>query len=449
MWGSLTLNYADGSMADFDRSVSTSQNWTYWNTSSDTAFVEYRHSFGPDWEVKATYSYTKSDESTKLIYPYYPSDPGYLNPDNTGPIGYPYRSFTVTENRVFDINTSGRFAAFGRQHELIAGLSYSRQRVHADDWEVVSGGFLPLPAFPYAGDAYAEPTWGAQEPYSNSIQKLTRLYAATRLALTDRLKGIVGINAVRLERSGNSQYGTALEPVDYPDTDKASPYAGLTYDFTPAVLGYVSYSNIYQNQDQSDASGRFLDPTEGVNYEAGVKAEWLGRKLLTTFAVFSAEQKNLATYVGLGPDNQYIYEGKDVKSKGVEFEATGLVTTNNKVALGVTHLKLTGPDGGYIYEWVPRTTANMTLDSRLAALDLPKLKVGLMGHWQSDTRHDGGAHQDAYFLAHGFAAYELTDRATVRLNVNNLFDKKYIGGLAYGAMFGAPRNAMLSLSYAL
>ncbi len=447
MWGSLTLNYADGRMADFDQSVSTSQDWTYWDTRTDTAFIEYRHSFGSDWEVKATYSYTNSDESTKLIYPYYSTDPAFLNPDNTGAIGWAYRSATITENHLFDINTSGHFAAFGRQHELIAGLSYSRQKTKANNWPVVDGNFLPLPAFPYGGDVYPEPTWGAEEPYSGSVQKLTRLYAATRLSLTDRLKAIMGVNAVRLARSGNSRYGAVLEPVDYPDTEKASPYAGLTYDFTPMVLGYLSYSNIYQNQDQSGIDGRFLDPTEGINYEAGIKTEWLGKKLLTTFAVFSAEQKNLATYVGMNPAGDYIYEGKNVKSKGVELEATGRISANSKVSLGLTHLKLTGPDGDDIYEWVPRTTVNMMFDTRLAAL--PKLKLGVAGHWQSDTRKDGGAHQDAYFLAHGFAAYDLTDRATVRLNVNNLFDKKYVSGLSYGAMYGAPRNAMLSLNYAL
>ena len=35
------------------------------------------------------------------------------------------------------------------------------------------------------------------------------------------------------------------------------------------------------------------------------------------------------------------------------------------------------------------------------------------------------------------------------LNVNNLFDKKYIGGLAYGAIYGAPRNVAVTLDYKL
>lgn len=447
MWGSLTLNYQDGSMADVSRSSSTSQDWTYWNTRSDTAFAEYRHTLSPDWEVKATYSHSRSDESTKLFFPYYATDPGYLNPDNTGPVGWAYRSATITENDLIDLNTSGRFTAFDRQHEVIAGLSYSHQKTKADYWTIASGNFLPIPAFPYGGDAYAEPVWGARAPYSDGEQKLTRLYAATRLSLTDSLKGVVGVNAVKLARKGSSRYGSAVAPTDYADTDKVSPYAGLTYNFTPADVGYVSYSDIFQNQDQSDINGRYLDPTKGVNYEAGLKSEWLNKKLLTTVAVFTAEQKGLATYAGMTSGGQYYYEAKDVKSKGIELEASGRVAANSRLTVGLAHLKLTGLDGGDTFEWVPRTTANVTFDTRLPAL--PKLKLGVTGRWQSQTYKEGGAHQDAYFLAHGFAAYDLTDRATVRLNVNNLFDKKYVGGLSNGTMYGAPRNAMVTLSYAL
>jgi outer membrane receptor for ferric coprogen and ferric-rhodotorulic acid len=61
----------------------------------------------------------------------------------------------------------------------------------------------------------------------------------------------------------------------------------------------------------------------------------------------------------------------------------------------------------------------------------------------------GSATQEAYLVANAFAAYEVTPAATVRLNVNNVFDKKYITGLAYGAIYGAPRTVAVSLEYKL
>ena len=192
---------------------------------------------------------------------------------------------------------------------------------------------------------------------------------------------------------------------------------------------------------------------KGVNAEVGVKAEWLNKSVLTTLAAFTAKQTGLATFggvisgTGTSLDGQYWYEGKDVKSKGFEAEATGRIAKDTKLTVGYTHLNLTGPDGNDIYEWVPRNTVNFRVDTRLAAL--PALRLGLGGRWQSDVSKIGSAKQSAYAVANAFAAYELSPAATVRVNVNNLFDKKFVGGLAYGAIYGAPRNASVTLEYKL
>ena len=295
-----------------------------------------------------------------------------------------------------------------------------------------------------------EPAWNPATPDSGGEQTLTRFYAATQLALTGRLKAIFGVNAIKLERAGSSRYG-ATSPTDpvYPATKETSPYAGLTYDITPDLLGYVSYSDIFQNQDQKGFDGiRYLDPMKGVNQEVGLKAEWLGRQLLTSLAVFRAEQRGLATEAGVNPaTGQTWYAPKDVDSKGIEFEATGRIARDTRVTLGATRLSLKGPDGGDTYEWIPRTTVNFRLDTRLPAL--PRLKLGLGGRWQSDVSKKGGARQDAYLTANAFAAYDVGDRTTLRLNVNNLFDKKAVTGVSYGAIYIAPRNLAVSLDYKL
>lgn len=450
MWGSLTLRRADGTQADFPVGSSTSQDWTYWNNKYTNAFVEYTHRLAQDWEAKVTYSHRQSDEATKILYAY--SSTGVLNNDNTGLLGWAYRSVGDVKDRVLDANLSGEFSAFGRKHSLLVGLSQSRQETAVDTYAPQTN-FLAFPAFPYGGDVYPEPAWGPRAPSTRGEQTLTRLYGASRWTLTDSLKAIVGVNAVRLERSGASIYGNAATNTFYPDTKEVSPYLGLTYDVTPEVMGYVSYSDIFQNQDQTDIIGEYLAPMKGVNTEAGVKAEWLNKTLLTTFALFTAKQQGLATYAGIisdpgGPlDGKYWYEPKDVKSKGFEFEATGRISKDAKVTVGYTQLKLTGPDGNDIYEWIPRKTLNFRVDSRVPML--PALRLGVGGRWQSEVSKIGSATQGAYVVANAFAAYEINKAATLRLNVNNLFDKKYIGGITYGAIYGAPRNGSVSLEYKL
>ena len=48
------------------------------------------------------------------------------------------------------------------------------------------------------------------------------------------------------------------------------------------------------------------------------------------------------------------------------------------------------------------------------------------------------------------ARYQLTDQLSTTLNVNNVFDKKYISALDttfYSGYYGEPRNVMLSAKY--
>ncbi|ANH70282.1 TonB-dependent receptor [Mitsuaria sp. 7] len=448
MWGSLTLLRSDGSQAEFPVGSSTSQKWTYWNTKSYNAFAEYTHQLGKDWEAKLTYNYRHSNEATRLLYAY--SQTGVLNADDTGLIGWPYRSQGSTDDRILDGNVTGQFNAFGRAHTVQFGASRSKSTNETDTYTALSNNFLPLPAFPYGGDVYPEPAWGARAPATSGGQTLTRLYGATRLSLTDALKTVLGVNAARLVREGGSRYGSSGQLLD-PKTQKVSPYVGVTYDITPDLMTYVSYSDIFQAQEQSDIRGDQLAPMKGVNAEAGVKAEWLDKALLTTAAVFTAKQEGLATFggtfVGGANNGQSWYEPKDVKSKGWEVEATGRVGKDTKLTLGYTRLILTGPDGNDIYEWVPRHTVNFRADTRVTML--PALRVGLGGRWQSAVSKIGSATQGAYVVANAFASYELSKAATLRANVNNLFDKKYIGGLAYGAIYGAPRNYGVSLDYKL
>ena len=69
--------------------------------------------------------------------------------------------------------------------------------------------------------------------------------------------------------------------------------------------------------------------------------------------------------------------------------------------------------------------------------------------WPTASLKTGGARRESYLLAEAFAAYELTDKATVRLNVRNLFDKKYLRTVQFGAIYGSPRSLALSLEYEL
>jgi outer-membrane receptor for ferric coprogen and ferric-rhodotorulic acid len=445
MWGALTFVNSDGSQAEWNRNASTTQDWTYWNTATRSGFVEYVHRLGDDWVLKTSYNYRGIDSDDQLFFAYTVTG---LDPrTGEGLLGWAYKGAEDMDAHLGDITLNGGFPLFGHEQQVILGVSAAKSEQIYDNHPVdpADPAFGPLPGFPYAGDAVPEPAWGARTNASWTHQRLDRVFGATRLTFTDRLKAVLGFNWAEYRREGNNG-------ADFDQTENnVSPYAGLTFDFTDDILGYVSYSDIYQPQDQTDIDGVYLDPTKGVNHEVGVKAEWIDKRLLTTLAWFNARQKGLATYVGYDfASERYYYEGVDVESKGFEFEATGRLGAHTDIVFGYTRLKMSGRDGEDTYRWVPRRTANLMLSTR--APRYTALSFGIGGRWQSATSAAESytgliVRQDSYAVLNAFAAWDVAPNLTLRANLGNLTDEKYINSLYQIGYYGEPRNYSLSLDW--
>lgn len=446
LWGALVFSNSDGTQASFARSASTSQDWTYWNTRNHGAFAELTVALAERWTLKGTYNFRRASEADKLFFAY--STTGLDPVTHLGLVGWPGRYVGSDRAHLGELSLSGRFDAFGREHELIVGASQGSSSAELDNFPVspTDPAFGALPAFPYAGSAVPEPVWGARQDYDDSTQRLRRGYLATRLSLSDRWKAVVGANFAAYRRAGTDSFGVGFEQSE----SELSPYAGLTVDLTPALLAYASYSDIYQPQDQKDLNQRYLAPSKGVNYELGLKGQWLDDRLLTTAALFRAEQRGLSTFAGIDANANYYYEGVDVDSEGIELEASGRLGEHARIVLGVTALRLEGPDGGDLYEWVPRRTVNLSLSSRLPRF--PALSFGVNGRWQSDISKideytNVRIRQNGYATLNLSGDWAVTPNAHVRANVFNVTDEKYIGSLYQVGFYGAPRNYALSVDY--
>jgi outer membrane receptor for ferric coprogen and ferric-rhodotorulic acid len=444
MWGALTFNTIGGGQIGWSRSASTTQDWTYWNTNNQTGFVEYAQQLSPDWKLKVAYNYRRSAEDDQLFFAYTTTG---LDPlTGEGLNGWPYKGRDKVTANLGTVELNGTYALFGRPQEAMLGFSLAQSESGGHYWSALSG-FGALPGFPYAGDVVPEPLWGAPQPQDSLNQHIKRAYGATHVSLTERLKTVLGFNYTSFSRNGLAA-GAYFEQSD----SHTSPYAGLTWDFTPDVLGYVSYSDIYQPQDQQDILQNYLPPTKGKNYEIGVKANWLDQRLLTTLAVFDAKQDGLAVYRGLDPaSGNYYYEPSDVESKGVELEVTGKVNDYLDLVFGYTHLKMDGEQGDDTYPWVPRNTANLAVSARLPSYSA--LSFGVSGRWQDKTVSGPDSYtgytvsQDAHTVLDAFVGWDITRDLTLRVNARNITDRKYIGSLYQIGYYGAPRNTTASLEW--
>lgn len=444
MWGGLVFTNSDGTQAEWDERATTSQNWTHWDTVNETAFVEYEYALPRDWALKLSYNYRSFEDDSKLFFA---STMVGLDPQTgAGLTGWPGKWTTDDEAHLFEASVSGTFELFGETHEATLGASHAEgeRTLYGYPVDPSEPAFGELPPFPYELDAIPEPAWGPKTLDSITEDELTRYFGATRINF-GRLSTILGFNGIRFERQSTTLDQNLRE-------SEISPYVGVTYAVTDNANLYASYSDIYQPQDFYDESGAYLAPTKGVNYEIGAKLSWLGDRLLTTVALFKAEQKGLGTFAGVDTaTGRYYYEGQDIDSEGYEIEIAGAINDYLNVVLGYTALELEDQNGEDIYTWVPRDQVNLAVNATIP--QLRNVTFGLAGNWQDDiSRIDGytgiEVSQDSVLLVDGFVRWDVTPRSTLQLNVNNIGDEKYISSLFEIGFYGEPRNVMLSYQYA-
>jgi len=438
LWGALPLNYTDGTLISYPRSASTSADWTYWDTKTQNAFLETQYAFENGWQAKATYTHKTSDEDAKLLY-------AYGNPDKATGLGvgamtglYP----TKRKQDLFDASISGPVVLFGRQHELVFGASSATGT--SKEYQAFSAAAPTYgPVSTWGSQQIAEPTYPDPDLQADVKDRLNRVYGAAHVDFTDRLKGVVGFNAIDLKSSGLS-YG-----VDQARSEsKISPYAGLVFDVTPNVSLYGSYTDIFNPQSEVDVNHVRLDPAKGTSYEAGLKSEWLGKRLYATAAIFKSEQENLAEYAGAFADGKSYYTGVDTVSKGYELEVSGALTDQWRVSGGWTQLSIEDSSGADVRSYQPRKT--LKLSTTYSIPSLRDLKLGAALRWQDDisTVDVTTVTQKAYAVVDLMAGLDLTEKVRATVNVKNLFDETYLTSLMWTqSYYAAPRSASVRLDY--
>lgn len=235
-----------------------------------------------------------------------------------------------------------------------------------------------------------------------------------------------------------------------------TPYAGLIYDINDVYSAYLSYTDIFNPQDYQDRNGNYLDPLEGENYEAGIKAEYLQGRVNAMVSIFRIEQDNLAQVDSgnliPGTINQAYYAAEGTTSKGFEAEVSGAITENWNLMVGWSQFQAEDADGTAVNTRHPRRTATLFTTYRLNQLTL-----GGGVNWESSnytlaTNPLGQTEklkQDSFALVRLMAKYQVTPALSAQLNINNLFDEKYYTNLGFYSQlaYGAPRNANLTLKY--
>lgn len=454
-WGSFPLFLSNGQQANWARSVTTATDWAYWTRKTQTAFAELRQELSGGWSTKVSLSRRRFREDMNLFYM-----AGYPDPvDGTGLMPFAYKSDGWTNENALDVSATGPFSAFGRQHELVLG--YTGSWVKRRSYEYATEGELPDSGNFFAWDgSYPKPVFASTAtPVSDIRNRQQGLYAATRLSITDQVKGIAGVRLARWKTDAMDIYSDPSN--NQYNQNRTVPYAGLIYDFMPGASAFVSYTGIFNPQNSRDVNGRYLNPIMGRSAEIGLKGEHLGGALTSSLTLFNTRQDNVAAPAIDAATGQTIrlpdgsvasvaVEG--TRSRGFELELTGRLNSEWQGSIGWTHYAIKDGDGERIQTFIPDKMVRLFTTWEPKRL-VSGLKLGAGLNWQSATHMpmttpDGQTQyrQGNVTLLSLMARYQVTSNVAVQLNAYNMLDKKYVVLDQYeNSYYGAPANATLSL----
>lgn len=383
----------------------------------------------------------------------------------------PYRRQELSTN----LDLTGEIETGPIKHRILAGT----------DWRYY-GAFLSGRAGPEPVlgplNVYA-PVYGGIDPTLHYLVDSTRanmlfrfkerdfgVYAQDQISLfDDRLHIMLG---GRYDKAGLSQstvYGwkfadcypncTGYPQGVYPDKPMLSPRAGVLFKLTDNVSVYGSYVRSFGSNNSANlTNGEAPPPQVGLQWEAGVKSQWLDGKVTASATLFDLRKKNVLEPDPTNPDFQVAVG--EVRSRGLELDLAGQVTDNLSVIASYTYdvAKITNDNGngnqGNWYNGVAPHVANLWAKWDTA----PRLPEGFefgAGYYASSGRWGDDANTwklPSYATFDAMAAYRMSvegHKVTFRFNVKNIGDVRYFAytDKTTNAYYGDPRTFIGSVKF--
>lgn len=462
----------DGTDPRLPRSLSLTPPWAASTTSWVEGFANLEHDFNQKWKLRV--NTTVQRESIPRSYVL-----AVTGPIDTASALLPFPPFVQSNtNRdtqeTFAATLTGSFDWWGHEQQVMLGADYNHDIV---DGTILSPNYdaPPLDPYTYTSSFYPFPDFSSdnvsslQNASDRSIQ--WGLYGALRLQPIEHLAVSLGgrLSAYRandMQVLNMPDFPPPTTTVDgYKDSGKFTPYFGVTYDLSPHYTVYFSYADIYlSNGNSFTAKGVRLPPANGDTLEAGIKGAWFDNTLNASVALFKTDQRGIATQdfsSGIFTET-CCYVAANDKSKGVDFEVSGMLTPRWQITAGYTYnihqdvspFTIDTPFRNLVKVWT-----NYTLPSGLWSVG-----GGLRSEFHSSvnqecTNINFGSPGSAClgFQPFGQGAYVLVDLRVARaigehwqasLNLNNVLDRRYyssLGQLESGNWYAQPRNFLFKV----
>jgi iron complex outermembrane receptor protein len=418
----------------------------------------FEHRFNDVWQFRQNLRYTKSDLSfqTVTVNSYFPSI-GFVVDDqgNTG------RGTTNTDEDIsqfaVDNNFQGDFATGDVSHTLLIGLDHQRSNTN------YTSIFGTAPAINVNHPVYGLPiTRPSRDDALYDYDQKTR---QTGLYIQDQM----ALDQWRLTLGGREDWvhtGTKFfNDNDATNTERDKKFSGnaaISYVFDSGFVPYLSYAESFQPTSNATASAtKSFKPTEGEQWELGVKYQPPGTNTLLTAAVYDLTQKNVSVTTTVAGNQPVTSQTGEVKVKGLELEAVSDVTDNLKVIAAYTLAKSEVQKGDYKgnrLQLMPNQQASLWADYTWHTGVLDGFGIGAGARYTGNTYGDQGntwlGKADAYTVFDASVHYDLgrldgsLKGASLAVNATNLLDKDYISTCdGFYCYYGDQRSVIASATY--
>lgn len=389
---------------------------------------EFQHRFSEDLQFRQNLRYQEVDVDMKFV--------SFGSPTVIG--GQPY--LTRTAGRILDSATTftvdnqlqWNTSTGALDHTLLAGLDYSY--VDSD----YATGSVVAPPFDLTN-----PNYGAQPIVGPTNAQMTPI-SSTRLGQFGfYLQDQIEYNKFVLTLGG--RYDSLNVDFKNKTDDRFSVddqygqfswRAGLAYLFDNGVSPYVSYSTSFTPNIGVVFGGGNIAPSEGEQFEVGVKYQPTDLNLAINAAVFSTEQTN--TMTSDSSNIGYSMNRGTVRSRGFEIEAKTSLTDNLDILAAYTYLDMTILEGtagtvGKTPSGIPTNQFALWANYQMPAGALEGLTLGAGARyyaktWMNDSNNTGK--NASRVLVDASAGYDFgaanpdLKGLSAKLNVRNVFDNR-------------------------
>ncbi|MDR2272801.1 MAG: TonB-dependent receptor [Sphingobacterium sp.] len=286
------------------------------------AFLTVQHRFDKDWQLTTKLAYIRSGYNGTLFW---------VNGANAENKDILDRNLVYDSNKYGIFSTqaylNGYFKTGSVGHRVITGIDINNKSSRSwDTWGTATTVYpLSITNPKYAQTVLNNGIGGdftSENDFSSEGSKIHRqlfyisAYAMDEILLLDeKLRVSLGLR-LTASKGKTNDYGAKSNSEDVVLT----PRLGINYALDQNTSLYILHDQSYLPQAGIAVDGASLKPLKGVNYELGIKRDWMDGRWNTSLSVYHIERNRLITP---DPISNLIYQTGESKSRGIEFDLKG------------------------------------------------------------------------------------------------------------------------------